>query len=173
MKRLGYEDSCRLLQSRGVIEDGIPPLLDRPPRHDDDRPGLSFFRTLLADAALDNLTLPRSFFGRSEICKTSFRGTDLSESTANWNDFVDVDFGRADLSRVDFRGCVLANVRFTNACLAGADLRHCSFADCSFAGADLSGVKLTAGAGKSLALSVEQHRTIDWQTDDGEEPEGG
>jgi hypothetical protein len=37
MKRLGYEDSCRLLQSHGVIEDGIPPLFDRPPRHDDDR----------------------------------------------------------------------------------------------------------------------------------------
>ena len=49
----------------------------------------------------------------------------------------------------------------------------CSFADCNFAGADLSGVKLTAGAGKLLPLSVEQHRTIDWQTDDGEEPEGG
>jgi len=67
-------------------------LSERAPRHDDEQLGVSFFRTRLADVTLDGLTLPRTFFGRSEIRGVSFPVTDLSESTANWNDFIDVDF---------------------------------------------------------------------------------
>src|SRR6266478_3881575 len=101
--RVPYAESCKVLQSRELLEaDECPPLPDRPPRHDDEKLGVGFFRTRLADVALDGLTLPRNFFGRSEIRRVSFRGSDLSESTANWNDFIDVDFSSADLSCADF-----------------------------------------------------------------------
>jgi uncharacterized protein YjbI with pentapeptide repeats len=135
--------------------------------------GVNFFRTLLADAKLENLTLPRTYFGRSEIRATSFQNTDLSESTANWNDFIEVDFRSADLSRCDFRACVLEKVLFTGACLAGADFRCCGFKNCDFASADMTGVKLTKKAGASLRLSPDQQSVIDWQAEDGEEPDGG
>ena len=128
---------------------------------------------MLADVKLEHLTLPRTFFGRSEIRAASFRDTDLSESTANWNDFVDVDFSSADLSRCDFRACPFQKVRFVGAVLVSADFRHCSFAGCDFTGADLTGAKFTKKAAASLQLSSEQQRVIDWQADDGDEPEGG
>jgi uncharacterized protein YjbI with pentapeptide repeats len=173
-QRLSYDDSCRALQAQQLIDDGdIPPLPQRPPRHDDEVLGVNFFRTMLADANLEHLTLPRTFFGRSEIRAVSFRDTDLSESTANWNDFVDVDFSSADLSQCDFRACVLQRVRFSGARLAGADLRHCSFTACDFTGADLTGAKLTKNKAASLRLSSDQQLAIAWQDHDGEEPEGG
>jgi uncharacterized protein YjbI with pentapeptide repeats len=173
-QRLSYEVSCRHLQRRQIIDDGpIPPLPDKPPRHDDKVLGVSFFRTLLADASLNGLSLPRTFFGRSEVRACSFRNSDLRESTANWNDFIDVDFGRADLSRCDFRATRFERVRFRAATLAGADLRCCDFLECDFTGANLAGAKLTQNAGASLALSSEQREAIDWQSDDGEWPGGG
>jgi uncharacterized protein YjbI with pentapeptide repeats len=174
MARLSYEDSCRALQGRQIIDSGeIPPLPQQPPRYDDDVLGVRFFRTLLAESNIEELTLPRTFFGRSEIRTTSFRNTDLSESTANWNDFIDVDFSVADISRSDFRGCIFERVRFSGARLAGVDFRHCSFTDCDFTNADVAGAKFTRQAGASLQLSSEQRRAIHWQTSDGDEPEGG
>ena len=99
-ERKPYAESCRLLQSQELLEaDELPTLPERAPRHDDEHLGVSFFRTRLADVTLDGLTVPRTFFGRSEIRGVSFIGTDLSESTANWNDFTNVDFSSADLSR--------------------------------------------------------------------------
>ena len=109
----------------------------------------------------------------SEICDVSFRGTDLSESTANWNDFINVDFSSADLSHCDLRSSVFDGVRFTSASLRSADLRHCSFANCDFNGADLTGAKLTKEAASAIHLSAEQQRVIDVQIDDGEDPGGG
>jgi uncharacterized protein YjbI with pentapeptide repeats len=163
-----------MLQSQQVIDPGnIPPLLQKPPRHDDEVLGVNFFRTMLADSKIEHLTLPRTFFGRSEIRATSFRDSDLSETTANWNDFVDVDFSAADISRSDFRACVFERTRFSGAKLAGVDFRHCSFTGCDFAGADLAGAKFTKKTGASLRLSSDQQGTVDWQVDDGEEPEGG
>jgi hypothetical protein len=174
MSRLSYEDSCRALQSRQIIEAGdIPPLPQRSPRHDDEVLGVSFFRTMVADSKMEHLTLPRTFFGRSEIRATSFRDTDLSESTANWNDFIDVDFSAADISRSDLRACVFERVRFSGAKLAGVDFRHCGFKACDFSGADLTGAKLTKKAGAALHLSSEQQGVVDWQAEDGEEPDGG
>ena len=174
MARLSYEDSCRALQDQEIIEPGdIPPLPQPPPRHDDEELGVSFFRTMLADSKIEHMTKPRTFFGRSEIRDTSFQDTDLSESTANGNDFIDVDFSAADLSRSDFRACVFERIRFNGARLVGADFRHCGFTDCDFTGADLTGAKFTKDTGASLQLSSEQRQVIDWQADNGEEPEGG
>ncbi|HNQ73557.1 MAG TPA: pentapeptide repeat-containing protein [Verrucomicrobiota bacterium] len=173
-QRLPYDESCRALQREQIIEAGdIPPLPQQPPRHDDEVLGVNFFRTSLAEARLDNLTLPRTFFGRSEIRNTSFQNTDLSESTANWNDFIDVSFKSADLSRCDFRACLLEKVLFTEANLTEADFRYCGFKDCDFSGADMTSAKLTKKAGAALRLSSVQQNVIDWQVDDGDEPDGG
>lgn len=172
--RLTYEDSCRELQKMGLLDAGeIPPLLQRPPRHDDEELGVEFFRTLMADAKLEHLTLPWTFFGRSEIRAASFHNTDLSGAVANWNDFIEVDFGEANLSGADLRANLFERVRFTGASLEGADLRYCGFKKCDFTGADMTGVKLTHKAGTALKLSQEQKCAIDWQDEEGEEPEGG
>jgi BTB/POZ domain-containing protein KCTD9 len=80
--RLSYDESCRLLQELGYLDAGkIPPMPDRLPRYDDPEPlGVNFFRTRLETARLDNLTLKRTFFGRSELRSVSFVNTDLSQS---------------------------------------------------------------------------------------------
>lgn len=173
-QRLSYEESCRVLQREQVIDEGaIPPLPGRMPRQDDELMGVSFFRTRLADAKVENMTLPRTYFGRSEIAATSFQGTDLSESRANWNDFIEVDFSGADLSNSDLRGCLYERVKFRGTNLHGADLRYCGFKECDFSDAEMAGVKVTQKVGSALGLSNEQQSVIDWQDEDGEEPDGG
>lgn len=172
--KLSYEESCRVLQQRGLLEPGhIPPLLQRPPRHDDEELGVQFFRTMLAKARLEHLMLPWTFFGRSEIRASSFRGSDLSGSVANWNDFIDVDFREVNLSGADLRANLFERSRFTGASLAGADFRCCGFKLCDFSGADLTDAKLTRKAGAALKLSPDQQCVIDWQDEEGEEPAGG
>lgn len=174
MARLCYEDSWRELQRLQLVGPGAVPSQPRnPPRHDDETPGVSFFRAMLADAKLERLTLPRTFFGRSEIRDTSFRDSDLSESTANWNDFINVNFSRADLARSDLRACLFERVRFVGASLVGVDFRYCGFRHCDFTDADVTDVRLTVKAGTALRLSDEQRSVIDWQAEDGEEPAGG
>jgi len=172
--RKPYRESCQVLKDQQLLEgDALPELPGRAPRYDDQQLGVSFFRTQLADARLEGLTLPRTFIGRSEIRGVSFRGTDLSESTGCWNDFVDVDFGEADLSRVDLRGSIFQRVSFRCAVLRGADLRRTSFRGCTFADADLTGAKLTYSLLWLFRLSSAQRRSIDWQSGPGSEPEGG
>ena len=173
-ERLPYLASCQLLISQHLIDgDEVPPLPDRPPRHDDEVLGVGFFRTQLADTKLDGLTLPRTYLGRSKIRSVSFRDSDLSESTANWNDFTDVDFSSADLSRADLRASVFERVSFRGASLRGADLRHATFIDCSFADADFTGAKLARESESLLGLSPTQRGVIEWHVDQGEKPAGG
>jgi len=123
--------------------------------------------------ALDNLTLPRTFFGRSEISFISFKNTNLSESTMCWNDFIEVDFTDTDLSGADLRASIFRRVVFVRATLRNADLRRSSFPECDFTGADMTGAKLTLKQGERIQLSEEQRKVIDWQDSDGEEPPGG
>jgi hypothetical protein len=173
-ERLSYEDSFRVLQREGWEAEGpLVPMLSRAPRYDDEVLGVSFFRTLVEGSKFDNLTLPRTYFSRSEIRQSSFVDADLHESVANWNDVEDVDFSRADLSRFDFRGCDLQGVNFDDAVLVDADLRCCGFRNCSFVGADLTRTKITREAGALLPLSAEQRSQIDWQETDGPDPDGG
>ncbi len=142
--RKPYKESCKFLQGQKLLEaDALPELPERAPRYNDEHLGVSFFRTVLAGARLENLTLPRSFFGRSQIREVSFRGTDLMESTLCWNEFVDVDFGEADLSRADLRASIFQRVNFRAAVLRGADLRRGTFRGCTFADADVTAAKLT------------------------------
>src|SRR5262249_38818910 len=103
VNRLSYEESCKLLQRHGYPDAGaegaIPPVPDHRPQGDDEEPlGVCFFRTFVGQDIeqgdddeshrnLENLTLPRTFFGKSHIQYVSFKNTDLSESTLCWNDF--------------------------------------------------------------------------------------
>jgi BTB/POZ domain-containing protein KCTD9 len=176
-ERLSYEDSYRSLQAQRWKGAGpVPPLLEKSPAYADEVLGVEFFRTLVdgnEGADFRNLTLPRTFFGRSEISHLSFAGSNLSESVANWNDFIDVDFTGADLTRLDLRACLVEGVNFSNCRLVEADLRLCSFVNCKFDGADLTGAKLTRDAGRHLNLTEEQRSVVNWQDEDGEEPDGG
>lgn len=174
LKRLSYEESCRALQTQQLLESGeIPAMPATMPRHDDEALSISFFRQMLAEVKFENMTLPRTFFGRSEIRECSFRNSDLSESRANWNDFIDVDFTNAILINADLRACLFENVSFGGANLSGVDFRYCGFKSCDFKNADLTSAKLTAKVGASLKLSPDQQSVIDWQDEDGDEPGGG
>jgi len=93
--------------------------------------GIQFFRTYVEDADLSNLTMPGTFFGRSEITRSSFRNTDLRSSTLCWNDFVAVDF--------------------SDACLADCDLRASTFDGCTFERADQRGALV--GSAQDINLS--------------------
>ena len=171
--RLNYEGSCRRLQKLRVIPDGdCPPLPKSVPNHDDEILGVSFFRTLLNDEVLENLTLPRTYFGRSEIRGTSFKNSDLSESRLCWNDFIDVDFSNAKLNGSDLRASIYERVKFTNTDLQNADLRRSTFQNCDFTGANLRGAKLSKNMKILESLTADQRSSIDFQPE-GEEPPGG
>ena len=178
--RCSYEESCRLLQRLGYrdvgTEGAVPPIPDHRPQFDDQRPlGVSFFRTVVGagEHDLENLTLRRTFFGRSEVGPVSFKNTDLSESTLCWNDFNEVNFTDADLSGCDLRASFFSEVDFVRANLRNADLRHSSFEACDFTDADMRGAKLTHEHGEQINLSEQQRQEVDWQETDGDEPPGG
>jgi BTB/POZ domain-containing protein KCTD9 len=172
--RLGYEESCRRLQPRHLDSGAIPPLPARVPQSDDEVLGVSFFRTLVDGTDdLANLTLPRTFFGRSEIAGASFRNTDLSESNLCWNDFIDVDFTHGRLAGSDLRASRFAQVRFISSDLARADLRQSLFEECVFKDATMAGTVLTSAQGRRMPLSDRQRAEIAWTDDDGPEPMGG
>lgn len=172
--RFSLEETCQRLRELDLIEAGTTiQVPDHPPRFDEDSTGLSFFRTQLEGVDLGGLSLPRTFFGRSEIREVSFRGSDLSESVAHWNDFVEVDFRDADLTRVDFRASTFQQVDFRLAVLREADLRHATFSDCSFAGALLEGARVARECMESLTLSSVQRQGLHTCADPGPEPPGG
>jgi BTB/POZ domain-containing protein KCTD9 len=171
--RLSYEDSCRLLQKVGALPAGnVPPLPAAVPSFDDEVLGVSFFRTFLGNDSFDNLTLPRTYFARSEIRSTSFRNTDLSESRLCWNDFIEADFTEAMLAGRDLRASVYERVKFVRADLQKADLRRATFLDCDFTGANLRGVKLSKTSKVLESLTPDQCTGIDYQPE-GEDPPGG
>ena len=60
-------------------------------------------RMMIADENFAQLSLQRTFFGRSLIQRVSFAGTDLSESDLCWNDFEEVGFAHASLQGTDLR----------------------------------------------------------------------
>jgi BTB/POZ domain-containing protein KCTD9 len=174
--RLNYDLSCARLRKLGLLaHDSHPPLPQRLPQHDDNEPlGVSIFRTLLADALdLSDLTLPRTFFGRSQIERVSFRNSDLRESNLCWNDFNGTDFTGADLTDSDMRSSLFHNVLFRTANLDGADLRRSSFIDCLFEEAAMKSAVLTRQQGATLCLSETQRKNIDWRVESGPEPGGG
>jgi uncharacterized protein YjbI with pentapeptide repeats len=173
------EETWRYLESQGEETprrpDGQPFVHDRMPSHDDEELGFSYFRYRLEDADNSNLTLPRTFFGRSWFVRVTFAGADLSESRMCWNDFDDCDFSGADLSACDMRASHFKGCRFVGAVLRSADLRRSSFEDCDFTGAELAGAVAEDGDFEGTVydyLSPEQQAGLSL-TDEGPEPPGG
>jgi uncharacterized protein YjbI with pentapeptide repeats len=171
--RLSYLESCRHLGRLG--ENGEPPSIpDRMPRYDGAEPwGVNFFRERVQDKDFSNLTLPKTYFGRSELKGVRFRNTDLSQSNLCWNDFIDVDFSETILDACDLRCSLFERVKFIDADLRAADLRGSSFKACLFDGANVQGAILTRAQGVRIALSKEQRISVDWRDDEGPEPDGG
>jgi BTB/POZ domain-containing protein KCTD9 len=174
--RLSYEMSCNRLRELNLLADDDPaPMPTRLPRYDDEEPlGVNLFRTrLVGDLDLSGLSLPRTFFGRSELDRISLRNSDLSESNLCWNDFIGVDFTGADSRHSDIRSSIFKEVRFEATNLEDADLRRSTFTDCVFDGAVMRGAALTVAQGETMRLSETQRREIKWVDDDGPEPDGG
>ncbi len=172
--RQSYEASCLRLQQDYLEAGDIPPIPDHVPQYDDEEPlGVNFFRMEIDGDDLSNLTLPRTFFGRSEINDVSFQDTDLSESNLCWNDFINVNFSSAILARSDLRASNFSNTSFQASDLSGSDLRQSSFENCTFTDARMTGTVLTVAQGAALPLSGQQRAEIAWTDSDGAEPGGG
>lgn len=90
-----------------------------------------------------------------------------------WNDFISVNFTRANLAGADLRASIYESTNFTECNLSGSDLRLAEFNNCIFTLANMQGAKLTKTAGEALPLSIQQKEQIDWQDTEGEEPSGG
>ena len=171
--RIDYTASCRRLHEMGWPDcEPPPPIPLRKPQEEDEELGISFFRTLVK-GDMSGLTLPRTYFGRSEISAATFRNTDLRESVLCWNDFADVDFAQADLRDSDLRASQFDRVSFVGANLSAADLRMSDFRRCRFDRASMVGATLTRVQGKTLSLSSTQIAEVNWVDDDGTEPGGG
>src|SRR5450432_2683621 len=174
--RLSYASSCnRLRELHLLAPEDQAPMPKRLPHIDDEEPlGVSVFRTrLTGNLNLSGLSLPRTFFGLSEINGVSFRNSDLHESNFCWNDFVEVDFAEADLERSDMRSSLFNRVQFVSTNLEGSDLRRSSFIDCIFEGALMRGATLTRQQGETIRLSETQRDEVNWRDEDGPEPDGG
>jgi uncharacterized protein YjbI with pentapeptide repeats len=174
-------DTWRYLESQGEQAprhiDGRPVVRDRMPSVDDEEPlGLSYYKYRLEEADNSNLTLPRTFFGRSLFARVGFVNTDLSESRMCWNDFEDCDFTGADLSGCDMRASNFKCCKFVGAVLRGADLRRSAFVDCDFTGAELADAVAededAIGCVQDY-LSEKQRAVMVWKEDSGPEPPGG
>lgn len=178
--RKSLEETWRYLEAEGEETprrpDGRPFIKEAMPNFDDEKSGFSYYKYRLEDADNSNLTLPRTFFGRSEFVRVSFANSDLSESRMCWNGFEDCDFTRADLSKCDMRASVFKNCKFLGAVLRGADLRRSSFEGCDFMGADLTGAiaadEDAVGCVQDF-LNSEQQAVMVWAPDSGPEPPGG
>src|SRR5947209_58207 len=114
--RRSLEDTWQYLEAVGEYAprdpSGRPIMRDRMPDMGDEEPlGFSYYKYRLEDADNSNLTLPRSFFGRSWFLRVNFANTDLSESRMCWNDFEDCDFSGADLSGCDMRSSIFERCR--------------------------------------------------------------
>jgi BTB/POZ domain-containing protein KCTD9 len=178
--RKSLEETWRYLESQGEEPprgpDGRPLVADAMPNFDDEELRFSYYKYRLEDADNSNLTLPRSFFGRSWFSRVSFAGTDLAESRMCWNDFDGCDFSRADLLGCDMRASKFGGCKFVGAVLRGADLRRSSFENCDFTGADLSDAVAEDADFQGCVqdfLSDEQQAVMAWSEDEGPEPPGG
>jgi uncharacterized protein YjbI with pentapeptide repeats len=170
-------DSWKLLLQRGYAPPYageiayIPP---RMPRYDDPEPlGLSFFRTRVMHQNFSGLSMPRTFFGRSELEAVAFDRTDLSESCMTWCNWVSCSFVESVLRGADLRSSRFAYCDFRGADLSLADLRRSTLIDCAFDSALMNNLRLCRKQRKYLQLSGSQLSGILWRWFPGELPPGG
>jgi hypothetical protein len=157
---------------------GEPFVKSRMPHPGDEGPlGFYYYKHHVEDADLANLTLPRTFFGRSGLYRVRFRNTDLSQSWMCWNDFIDCDFSGAELSDCQMRASIFSHCRFVGANLCQADMRRSSFKGCDFTHARMNGAKAHHPQREEYRLwrrlSEPQQKAVQWSEDPGPEPDGG
>ncbi|HEY9713800.1 MAG TPA: pentapeptide repeat-containing protein [Chroococcales cyanobacterium] len=165
------------LQERGIPmpfdSNGNPFVPIKMPRFDDEELGFQFFKEFAEHLNLDNLSLPKTYVGRSELKLITFINTDLSSSSMCWNDFIACDFSDADLSNSDLRFAIFAGCKFDGAHLSGTDLRGSTFVTCSFGGATMNNATVETDNALRADLSEDQIKAITWAPDAGPEPDGG
>jgi uncharacterized protein YjbI with pentapeptide repeats len=177
--RKSLEETWRYLEAEGEKAprrpDGRPFVHDAIPNFDDEELGFHYYKYRLENADNSNLTLPRTFFGRSWFLRVNFANTDLSEPRMCWNDFDECDFSGADLSGCDMRASNFKGCKFVGAVLRAADLRRSSFEACDFTGADLSGAVAEDAdfQGCVQDFLTEEQAVMAWSEDEGPEPPGG
>lgn len=168
-ERLSLDATWDYLESIGIEPprdaQGLPCVVtDNPYNHSyDDR--LTFFRTYIRDLDFSCLTMPNSFFGRTQIDAFNFRNTDLSGSYMQENDWLDCDFTSANLSKCSLIA-LFYNCNFNGADLRGADLRDGGFYNCDFTNAILADACLRPEQAQDLPLSELQRLVINWQCPD-------
>ena len=147
------------------------------PAQDDEVLRFSFYKHVVEDADLSNLTIPRTFFGRSGFTRVDFRNTDLTESRMCWNDFIECDFRGAGLSHCDMRSSVFTRCQFGKATLQGADLRGAWFEECTFRGAEVWGaIADYVNADETdfdSRLTEKQRKAMEWHEDPATSRTGG
>jgi BTB/POZ domain-containing protein KCTD9 len=185
MHRLSFEETWKLLrETTNLIGENEPvPSEVGPAGYDKKGSGIDYYKfpeiNVPAEGEeyglwrLENLTMPSIFFCRCGIEDISFRNTSLVDSSFCWNDFINVDFTEADLSRCDMRCSVFENVPFVRADLRDADLRMSTFENCDFTDANMAGTKMTRSQAKNLSLSDKQMQNIAWKRSNGGVPKGG
>jgi uncharacterized protein YjbI with pentapeptide repeats len=150
------------------------PCVDDEESDDEESVGLCFFRDYQSEADFRDLTLPRTFFGRSLLERVCFANSDLTESRMCWNDFVSCDFRKADMARCDLRASIFEACDFAGANLRGADLRRARFNRCRFTNTQLaSAIAEDVNSNLIDSLSDDQLASMDLRPDGGPEPEGG
>jgi len=167
--RKSFDESCQILRDLGFIKPDEQPVIPPcQPKYEDEEPlGVSFFRWIIEDMILADLTLPRTYFGKSEFINCAFRNCDLNDSNLIWNDFKQIDFSHSNLSNSDMRGSVFDSCSFVKADLTSADLRQSSFNGCKFTGARMKGAKVEDYWQDQLPWTKQQMSDIDWQDDPG------
>jgi hypothetical protein len=147
----------------------------RMPSRGDEAIRLSFYKQVVRDADLSNLTLPRLFVRQCEFRGADFQNTDLTESRLCWNDFIACDFRGADLSHCDLRASIFRDCKFGKATLGGADLRRSTVSRCTFRGAHTYGAIADYIYAEETdieeRLSPKQRDSMEWHEDPGEEPD--
>lgn len=173
MKRTTYDESLARFTSITGRDARARPHVERRPRYDEDDPGPSLFRTVVESCALERMTLPGLFVGRTKLTGVSLTESDLHLSTMCWNDFTRCWLDRCDLTDSDLRASHFVDCDFRRADLTRCDLRHSTFERCRFEGAILADATATRDQRASLRLSKEQEHSVLWQALPGSLPDGG
>jgi uncharacterized protein YjbI with pentapeptide repeats len=167
-QRLSWDESWRLLHSRGLLDLAEKEILD-PNQRDTPRPGDPRSGPWLLDVTrreeeFANLTLPRTLFERCQFFAVSFANTDLLLSRLTGNLFVDCDFSDCVLVAANLCNSTFFACRFANTQLIGADLREATLDHCDFTDAELTGARFDRALKESLTLSETQRRMmVDWR----------
>jgi hypothetical protein len=173
-KRLTREATRSFLTEAGASELMVTPKSYSGDEDPEDfvAEGLDLFGTGLYGDQLDRLTIPASYFGECKLELVSLHDSDLAASRFACCEWLDCDFGEADLTGA-YIASLFVGCSFRESILDGADMRHSTFIDCDFSGACTRGTQLICEQAGEISLSRSQSAEIDWRADPGPVPPEG